>query len=430
MKPYDSMKPGLRRAEAATAAQAGERKAFAGPKEAKARADINRAMDEFFRGFEAFKEANDQRLAEIERKSTDIVTVEKVERINDALTDMRSRLDQMAVAGRRPPIAAGAETGARKAFEDFLRKGVGAQGALELKGLSGTSGPAGGYLIPSEVEAMIDRVLPQISPIRQIASVRQIGASVLKKPFTTTGAASGWVAETATRPETTAPVLAELDFPTAELYSMPTATNTLLDDAAADVEAWLAEEIQTVFAEQEGTAFVTGDGSAKPKGFLSYTKVADASWAWGNVGYIASGADGAFAASNPSDALISLIYAPRQSYRTNASWVMNRKTEAAIRKFRDGQGNYLWQANAQGGAATLMGYPIVGSEDMPDVASNSYSVAFGDFRRGYLVVDRVGIRILRDPYSAKPYVLFYATKRVGGGIQDFAAIKLLKFAAS
>lgn len=410
----------------------GERKAYAAPKETKA--NINRAMDEFLRGFEAFKEANDRRLAEIERKGADAVTAEKVERINDALSGMKARIDEMMIAGKRPPLSgAGAgDNSARKAFNDFLRKGIGAGSSLELKGLSGSSGPAGGYLIPTEVEAMIDRVLPQISPIRAIASVRQIGTSSLKKPFTTTGAASGWVAETASRPETDAPVLAELDFPTAELYAMPTATNVLLDDSAADVEAWLAEEIQTVFAEQEGTAFVTGNGTSKPKGFVgsAYTKVADASWSWGNVGYVASGADGAFASSNPSDALISLIYAPKQSYRANASWVMNRKTEAQIRKFKDSAGNYLWQANPQGGAATLMGYPIVGSEDMPDIASNSYSVAFGDFRRGYLVVDRVGIRILRDPYSAKPYVLFYATKRVGGGIQDFAAIKLLKFAAS
>ena len=167
----------------------GERKAFAAPKEAKA--NVNRAMDEFFRGFEAFKEANDQRLAEIERKNADVVTAEKVERINDALTEMKSRIDQMTVAGRRPPIAGSTatESSARKAFQDFLRKGVGAGSSLELKGLSGTSGPAGGYLIPSEVEAMIDRILPQISPIRAIASVRQIGTSMLKKPFTTTGAA-------------------------------------------------------------------------------------------------------------------------------------------------------------------------------------------------------------------------------------------------
>jgi HK97 family phage major capsid protein len=406
----------------------GERKAYAGPKEAKGapRGDVNRAMGEFFRGFEAFKEANDQRLCEIERKSADPITAEKVERINDALSDMKMRLDGLAIAGRRPALGASPEMGARKAFAEFLRKGTIPAG-LEQKGLS----EGGGFRVPDEIESLIDRVLPQISPLRGIASVRRIGTATLKKPFTTAGAESGWVAETDTRTETDAPVLAELDFPTSELYAMPAATALLLDDAAADVEAWLAEEIQTVFAEQEGTAFVSGDGSGKPKGFLAYTKIADASWAWDKVGYVASGADGGFASSNPTDALINLIYAPRQAYRANASWVMNRKTEAAIRKFRDSAGNYLWQAGAQAGtAATLMGYPIVGSEDMPDVASNSYSIAFGDFRRGYLIVDRVGIRILRDPYSAKPYVLFYATKRVGGGIQDFAAIKLMKFAAS
>ena len=158
---------------------------------------------------------------------------------------------------------------------------------------------------------------------------------------------------------------------------------------------------------------------------------ADASWAWGKIGYIASGADGAFASSDPSDALINLAYAPKQGYRANGTWVMNRKTEAAIRKFKDGDDNYIWQpGTAIGQPASLLGYPVAEAEDMPDIASNSYSIAFGDFARGYLIVDRVGINVLRDPFSAKPYVLFYTTKRVGGGVQNFEAIKLMKFAAS
>jgi HK97 family phage major capsid protein len=182
---------------------------------------------------------------------------------------------------------------------------------------------------------------------------------------------------------------------------------------------------------QEGTAFVTGDGVNKPKGFLNYAAVANSSWNWGNLGYVASGAAGAFAASNASDALVDLVYALKAGYRQNGVFVMNRKTQAAVRKLKDAGGSYLWQPPEQaGGRAALMTFPLVEAEDMPDIGANSLSIAFGDFRRGYLIVDRQGVRVLRDPYSAKPYVLFYTTKRVGGGVQDFDAIKLMKFAVS
>jgi HK97 family phage major capsid protein len=216
-----------------------------------------------------------------------------------------------------------------------------------------------------------------------------------------------------------------------ELYAMPAATANFLDDAAVDVGQWIADEVNAAFAEQETAAFVDGDGTNKPKGFLQSDTVANGSWAWGSLGYIASGAAGGFASSNPSDALVDLIYALKAGYRQNAAFVMNRKTQAAIRKFKDTGGAYLWQPPAlAGGRASLMTFPLVEAEDMPDVATNSLSIAFGDFRRGYLVVDRAGVRVLRDPYSAKPYVLFYTTKRVGGGVQDFDAIKLMKFATS
>jgi HK97 family phage major capsid protein len=208
-----------------------------------------------------------------------------------------------------------------------------------------------------------------------------------------------------------------------ELYAMPAATPTLLEDSAVNVDEWLAAEVEQAFATQEGTAFVSGDGSNKPKGFLSYTNVAEASWTWGNVGYIASGAAGAFPAADPSDVLVDLIYALKAGYRQNGAFVMNRKTQSVVRKFKDDGGSYLWQPPAQaGGRATLMTFPVIEAEDMPDIAANSYSVAFGDFRSGYLVVDRQGVTVLRDPFTAKPYVLFYTTKRVGGGVQDFDAI--------
>jgi HK97 family phage major capsid protein len=222
-----------------------------------------------------------------------------------------------------------------------------------------------------------------------------------------------------------------MSFPAMELYAMPAATQTLLDDAAVDIEQWIAQEIDTVFAEQEGAAFVLGDGISKPKGFLSYTKVAQSAWTWGNMGYVATGVAGAFPATNPSDLIYDFIYSLRAGYRQNARFVVNRKTQSAMRKFKDTTGEYLWEPPASLGApATYMNFPVVEAEDMPDIATDSFAMAFGDFERGYLVVDRVGIRVLRDPYSAKPYVLFYTTKRVGGGVQNFEAIKLLKFGAS
>jgi HK97 family phage major capsid protein len=322
--------------------------------------------------------------------------------------------------------------GERKArFDRYVRKGDG--GDIEVKALSEGSNGDGGYTVPLEIERTIDRVLSQASPIRAIASVRAIGSGTYRKPITTAGAASGWVGETGSISQSGTPTLAALDFPAMELYAMPAATQVLLDDSQVDIEQWLADEVQIVFAEQEGAAFVNGDGSGKPTGFLHYTTVADASWVWGKIGYVASGADGAFVADDdaPADALLNLAYAPKQGYRANGRWVMNRKTESVVRKFKDANGNYIWQpGTAAGQPATIFGYAVTESEDMPDIASNSYSIAFGDFARGYLIVDRVGVRVLRDPYSAKPYVLFYTTKRVGGGVQNFEAIKLMKFSAS
>jgi HK97 family phage major capsid protein len=300
--------------------------------------------------------------------------------------------------------------------------------ALEAKAMSISSNPDGGYLVPQETEAEIGRLLSKASPMRQIADVRQVSSSIYKKPFATAGAAAGWVGETAARPQTNSPTLAELQFPAMELYAMPAATQALLDDSAVNLDEWIAREVETVFAEQESEAFITGNGTNKPKGFMDYTKVANSAWTWGNTGYIATGVAGGFAASNPSDKLVDVIYSVRAGYRQNGRWVLNRSTQAAIRKFKDAQGNYLWQPAATAdGNASLLSFPVVESEYMPDIATDAHAIAFGDFKRGYLIVDRVGVRMLRDPYSTKPYVLFYTTKRVGGGIQDFDAIKTLKF---
>lgn len=392
---------------------------------------------EMLRAFEAFRETNDERLAQIERKRADVLLDEKVARINDVIDSHQRRLDDLTLKGARPALGAGhaqphAAREHKAAFESYVRSGESSGlRQLEVKAMSVSSSPDGGYLVPPEVEVEIGRRLTSISPIRSIAGVREISASIYKKPFMTTGPATGWVGETAARPQTASPVLDELSFPAMELYAMPAATATLLEDTAVNLEEWIASEVEQVFAQQEGAAFVNGDGVNKPKGFLQYINVAEASWAWGQIGFVETGLDAGFPVEAPGNPLIDLVYALKAGYRQNGAFVMNRKTQSAIRKLKDDDGQYFWQPpSAAGTRATLMSFPVVEAEDMPDIAADSYSVAFGDFNRGYLVVDRQGVRVLRDPYSAKPYVLFYTTKRVGGGVQDFDAIKLLKFSGA
>ncbi|WP_371420515.1 phage major capsid protein [Tardiphaga sp.] len=399
--------------------------------------DAQDVYDAMMRTFEDFKSENDARLASIEKRSGDVLVEEKVARIDAALDAHQRRLDQLSLKGAGPALAA--DSAARpqpsehkSAFDAYVRSGE-SEGLrqIETKAMSVGSNPDGGYLVPVELDSVIGERLAMISPIRSIAGVRRISSGLYRKPFTTSGPATGWVGETAARPQTNSSTFDVLSFPAMELYAMPAATATLLDDAAVNLDDWLAGEIDQVFAEQEGMAFVSGDGVNKPKGFLSYTTVGNSAWSWGNIGTIATGVAGAFAASNPSDSLVDLIYALKAGYRQNASFVMNRRTQATVRKFKDSTGHYLWQPPATAsGRASLIGFPLADTEDMPDIAAGSLSIAFGDFRRGYLIVDRQGVRVLRDPYSAKPYVLFYTTKRVGGGVQDFDAIKLLKFAVS
>ncbi|MEM1307259.1 MAG: phage major capsid protein [Pseudomonadota bacterium] len=398
-------------------------------------AGIADAFGDFMQAFEAFKDANDDRLCEIEKRfSADVVTTDKLDRINRSLDQHKRTVDALVHKSARTPLAAASHPQAtehKAAFETYVRRGADqAVRDIEAKSLSIATDSDGGYLVPHETETVINASLRDVSPIRAIAGVRQVSGAVFKKPFAVSGANTGWVGETAARPETGTPTLAELAFPTMELYAMPAATQALLDDAAVDIDAWIAEEVRNAFAEQEGAAFITGDGVNKPSGFLNAPTVDNASWSWGNIGTINSGAAGDFAATAPADALIDLIYAVKAAYRANGTFVMNRSTQAAVRKLKDADGHYIWQpSTAPGQAPTLMGFPVVEAEDMPDIAAGASAIAFGDFRRGYLIVDRVGVRVLRDPFSSKPYVLFYTTKRVGGGVQDFDAIKLMTFAA-
>jgi len=409
-------------------------------KQASGTPEARAAMHEMMAAFEAFKGANDARLGEIERKSSaDALLEEKVARIDQAVASAQARLDRVVSEGRRPELGLAPSGGfgatspmkgeEKSAFDGYLKTGQ--SFGLELKAGLSTASNSAGYVVPEQTERAIERRLMAGSPMREIATVRTVGAGVFRKPVSTAGVASGWVAETAARPETDPATLALLEFPSADLYANPAATQSLLDDALIDLDEWLAAEVEDAFAAQETQAFVTGDGINKPKGFLSYDIVAEADHEWGEIGYVASGAAGAFVSTSPTDRLIDLVYAPKAQYRPNGRFVMNRKTVSAVRKFKDGDGNYIWQpAQRAGETASLLGYRVTEIETMPDIAANSAAIAFGDFQRGYLIVDRAGVRVLRDPYSAKPYVLFYTTKRVGGGVQNFDAIKVMKFAAS
>ena len=397
-------------------------------------ADVRALTAEMMAAFEALKAANDARIEEIEKRgAADPLLDAKLKKIETSLDRQRSALERLALEQARPAMGDDPRKGDpehKSAWSTYMRRGDDSGIArLDLKSVNVGTEAQGGYVAPPELDRLIEQRLMASSPMRQIASVRQTSATVFKKPVSL-GTTSAWAAETGSRAETTAPQLDLLEFPAAELYAMPAATQTLLDDAYADVDEWLADEVEASFSAQESTAFVTGDGSNKPKGFLSYDMIADASHAWDKIGFILSGGAGAFAASNPADKLIDLVYALKSQFRANARFVMNRRTVSAVRKLKDGDGNYLWRPGAAGESASLLGYPVTEIEDMPDIAANAFSIAFGDFRRGYLIVDRQGARVLRDPYSLKPYVLFYTTKRVGGGVQNFDAIKVMKFAAS
>jgi len=335
----------------------------------------------------------------------------------------RVAIDRPALSGAR--IA----DPARTAFvEGYVRRGT----DVELKSVSGVTGPEGGYAVPREIDGSIDALLKSISPIRQIANVVRVGTAGYRKLVTQNGVASGWAAEDAVRPDTNTPVFNEIVPSFGDLYAKPSATQAMLDDAQFDVEAWLAAEIATEFAKAEGSAFVNGTGINQPKGFLQspVAATADSARAFGTLQYVPTGTLGAFSAS-PQDKLVELVHTLRAPYRQGAAWVMNSATLAAIRKFKTSDGAFLWQAGLVSGQPdTLLGYPVVEAEDMPDIANNSLSIAFGNFKAGYLIAERTETRILRDPYSNKPYVQFYATKRLGGCVSNSESIKLLKFAAS
>jgi HK97 family phage major capsid protein len=344
-------------------------------------------------------------------------------------------LDRKTLSGRPAlSLAADVEVPHRKAFDAYLRVGDddGLRGlVLEGKGLNTAVNAEGGYLVDPQTADSIRAVLKNTSSLRMVANVVQVEATSFDVLVDRGDVGHGWGTETGSVAETGTAQIERVSIPLHELNAMPKASQRLLDDAAFDIEGWLAGRIADKFARAEAAAFVSGDGVNKPTGFLDHPKVADASWAWGSLGYVATGAAGDFNATNPADAIVDLVYALDASYRANGTFVMNSKTAGAVRKMKDADGRFLWSDGmAAGEPARLMGYPVLIAEDMPDIGAGAYAIAFGDFRAGYTIAERPDLRVLRDPFSAKPHVLFYATKRVGGDVSDFAAIKLLRFAVS
>ena len=340
--------------------------------------------------------------------------------------EVKSRLERVSRAAARPALSGSATASPElKGFVDgYLRQGRDS----ELKSISGAVAADGGFAVPREIDALIAAQLKTISPIRAIAQVVQTGTAGYRKLVTSGGSASGWVSEVAARPETTTPKFNEIAPPMGELYANPAASQAMLDDAAFNLEEWLASEIAMEFARAEGGAFVNGTGTNQPRGFLQVATAltGDSTRPFGTLQHLVSGNVAAFDVA-PELKLIDLVHALKSGHRQGAVFVMNSKTLASVRKFKATDGSFIWQPGLlEGAPARLLGYPVIEAEDMPDVAANTTPIAFGNFKAGYLIAERRATTILRDPFTNKPFVNFYATRRVGGQVLDSDAIKLLK----
>jgi HK97 family phage major capsid protein len=422
--------------------------------------ELKKLLEEQGATFDAFKKANDEMQAEIKKLgSADTVTSEKVEKLNAALDklqdeakkradEIETKLNRVALGGggdddkeeRKAAATFSAERGeqidlegyrAYKAgFVAYMRKGERLT-AEERKAMSVGSDPDGGYTVVPDVSGRMVKRVYETTPMRQVASVVTIGTDRLEGFNDLGEGVAGWVGETQARPATATPQLGKWEIPVHELYAFPQVTQKLLDDSMFDIEGWLADKTSDKFARTENAAFLTGDGILKPRGILSYptAATADASRAWGTFQHILTGTDGSFGTTtNGTDKLIDLVYSLKAQYRQNANFMASRATVGAVRKLKDGQGNYAWQPSLSAlSGGTILGFNVVEGEDMPAVAADSLSIGFGDFRETYQIVDRIGIRVLRDALTNKPYVGFYTTKRVGGAAINFESLKFLKF---
>lgn len=390
--------------------------------------DVKATVEALNQAFATFKTEHTKQLDDIKKGQGDALQALKVDTINAHIADLQAAVDSTTtkMAAMEMGVGGGRQIKDKEysaAFSAHMKKGE-VQASLN----KGTAAE-GGYLAPIEWDRTIVDRLIRVSPMRSIATVQNISTAGFSKLFNNRGTTSGWVGETDARPATNTPTFSPLTFTPGEIYANPAATQQMLDDSEVDLESWLAGEVETEFSYQEGIAFLTGNGVNKPRGILTYVTggTAAAVHPWGAIATVPT----LSAAAVTADSIIDLITALPNEYSADAKFVMNRNTQAAFRKLKDGQGNYLWQPSFQAGQpATLADYGIVDMPGMPDVAANAVPALFGDFKRGYLIVDRTGVRVLRDPYTNKPYVQFYTTKRVGGGVQNPDVIKALKVSAT
>lgn len=395
--------------------------------------ELKESFDAMGTAFEEFKKANDVRLKQIEKNGeADPLVQGAIEKLNKEMDDRQDAIDKIEATMKRvanqgdslKEVDVNAKAH-KELFEKYVRGGD-ENGLLDaqMKSLSVGVDSDGGYTVTPETSNEILRTITESSPIRQIASVISIGTDTFQQLRRTGGAATGgWVTEKGTRGESNSPTLGRLDIPVHEQFAMPSATQKLLDDSSINIESWLGMEISDILSETENTSFVTGDGVGKPRGFLAY----DAGTSDGQIQQVVSGTSGEVTA----DGLINVQTALKEGYQMGATWTMQRATRGLIRLLKDGGSGtdqYLWQPGLTAGEPdTLLGKPIVLASDMPSAGANSLSIAYGDFKRGYKIVDRTGVTILRDPFTSKPFVLFYAVKRVGGAVVNYEAIKINKF---
>lgn len=393
--------------------------------------DVQEVAEALGKKFDEFKGANDKRVDALEAEKGKLAG--QVETLNGKLTELdalKSELEKELAGIKRPGGNVDKAVSEHKAaFMQFVRKGKDdGLGELQAKALQTTVEADGGYAVPEELDRAILDLLRDESPMRQVCSQITVSTPDYKKLVNLGGAGSGWVGETAARPATGTPTLAQIAAVMGEIYANPQATQTSLDDMFFDAEAWLNAEVAREFSEQEGLAFLTGNGTNKPKGLLAYTMAltADDVRAFGTIQNVKSGTAGDFDA----DDLIKLVYTLRKGHRAGASWMLPNMTLFKIRTMKDLEGNYIWRPGIEAGQpSSLLGYGVTENEDMPAVAADANAVLFGDFRRAYTIVDRIGTRVLRDPYTNKPNVGFYTTKRVGGMLTDSNAVKVLTLSA-
>ncbi|MBC9176771.1 phage major capsid protein [Roseomonas ludipueritiae] len=406
--------------------------------------EVKKLIEGVNRGFEEFKTANDRRLKELEQRGaadpTATETVNKLEgqikKLSDELMDIGKKANRIPAGGSEPGAMDTPEKREHRAgWDKWARRGAITDHELrdlERKANTTLVPEDGGLLVPETVDGQILKLLRDESEVRGLFDAQAIGTTEYRKLVSLGGAGSGWVGETEARPATSGPQWTEIAGTFGEIYANPQVSQTLLDDSRVDLEAELAGEIAYEFAQKEGRAFLFGDGVKKPKGLFTAPMAAtgDKTRPFGTFQFLPTGAAATLPTTAPGDLLLDVIYSLKKGYRRNARWLMNGVSLATMRKWKDNDGNYLWQPSLQAGEpGSLLGYPVTDLEDMPDVAANAMPIAFGDFRRAYRILDRIGIRTLRDPYTNKPFVGFYTTKRVGGMILDTQAVKFVKVAA-